>query len=74
MTEILETVSIEPYDLTIARAHTALLAHTRREGRPRGAHDLQIAATARATERTVVTADREGFADLPGVQVREQDA
>lgn len=71
VTEILETVSIEPYDLTIARAHAALLAHTRRAGRPRGAHDLQIAATARATERTVVTADREGFADLPGVQVRE---
>jgi tRNA(fMet)-specific endonuclease VapC len=74
VTEILETVSIEPYDLTIARAHAALLAHTRRDGRPRGAHDLLIAATARATERTVVTADREGFADLPGVQVREQDA
>jgi tRNA(fMet)-specific endonuclease VapC len=73
VTEILEIVSIEPYDLTIAKAHAALLAHTRRAGR-RGAHNLQIAATARATERTVITADREGFADLPGVKVREQDA
>jgi predicted nucleic acid-binding protein len=29
-----------------------------------------IAATARATDRTVVTADHGGFADLPGVPVR----
>lgn len=70
VTEILETVSIEPYDLPIARAHAALLAHTRREGAPRGAHDLLIAATARATERIVVSADESGFTNLPGVMVR----
>jgi tRNA(fMet)-specific endonuclease VapC len=70
VTEVLDTVSIEPYDLPIARAHAALLAHTRREGQRRGAHDLLIAATARATERTVVTADQGGFVDLPGVEVR----
>ena len=70
VTEVLDTVSIEPYDLSIARAHAALLAHTRREGKQRGAHDLLIAATARATERTVVTADQGGFTDLPGVEVR----
>ena len=68
--EVLQTVSIEHYDLTTARAHAALLAHTRREGRQRGAHDLVIAATARATERIVVTDDHGGFADLPGVSVR----
>lgn len=68
--EVLETVSIEYYDLTTARAHAALLAHARREGQQRGAHDLVIAATARATERTVVTADHDGFADLPGVPLR----
>jgi len=70
VTEVLDTVSIEPYDLSIARAHAALLAHTRRKGQQRGAHDLLIAATARATERVVVTADRGGFTDLPGVEVR----
>ncbi len=70
VTEVLDTVSIEPYDLSIAKAHAALLAHTRREGQQRGAHDLLIAATARATERTVVTADQGGFANLPGVEVR----
>lgn len=72
VTEVLDTVSIEPYDLTIARAHAALLAHTRREGQQRGAHDLLIAATARATERTVVTADEGGFTNLPGVEIRHQ--
>lgn len=73
VSEILDTVSIESYDLTIARAHAALLAHTRREGQPRGTHDLLIAATARATQRTVVTADHSGFADLPGVEVRDHE-
>jgi tRNA(fMet)-specific endonuclease VapC len=68
--EILDTVSIEPYDLAIARSHATLLAHTRRQGQQCGAHDLLIAATAHATERTVVTADRGGFSDLPRVAVR----
>src|SRR5680860_1313735 len=55
-----------------ARAHATLLAHTRRQGQQRGAHDLLIAATAHATDRTVVTADRGGFIDLPGVRVRQR--
>jgi tRNA(fMet)-specific endonuclease VapC len=61
---------VEQYDLDAARAHAGLLAHTRRSGRPRGAHDLQIAATALARSRTVVSADPAGFADLPGVALR----
>lgn len=64
---ILDAVSIEPYDLDIAEAHAALLAHVRRKGTPRGAHDLIIAATARARDRQVVSSDQPGFADLPGV-------
>jgi tRNA(fMet)-specific endonuclease VapC len=68
---VLEAVSVEGYDLDVARAHSALLAHTRRAGRPRGAHDLIIAATARAREREVVSADAAGFADLPEVVLRE---
>jgi predicted nucleic acid-binding protein len=39
-------------------------------GRPRGAHDLIIAATARATRRMVVTADTSAFADLTEVHVQ----
>lgn len=67
---ILSTVPVEDYDLETARAHAALLAHVRSAGRPRGAHDLLIAATALARRRTVVTTDIRGFADLPGVGLR----
>lgn len=66
----LDAVAVEPYDLPIALAHGRLLAHTRSAGRPRGAHDLIIAATALATERTIVTTDRRArFDELPGVEV-----
>jgi tRNA(fMet)-specific endonuclease VapC len=66
---ILDAVSIELYDLDVAEAHATLLAHVRRIGMPRGAHDLIIAATARAREREVVSFDRGGFARLPGVSL-----
>ena len=66
---VLDVVSIEPYDLDVAEAHAALLAHVRRAGTPRGAHDLIIAATARARERQVVSSDQAGFADLPDVSI-----
>jgi tRNA(fMet)-specific endonuclease VapC len=67
---VLDTVPIEDYAIDVARCHAGLLAHTRRTGRARGAHDLIIAATAIATDRMVVSADSAAFADLPGVPVR----
>lgn len=67
---MLTVLPIEAYNLAVARAHATLLAHVRRTGRPRGAHDLLIAATAAARQRTVVTADVAAFADLPGVMTR----
>jgi tRNA(fMet)-specific endonuclease VapC len=67
---LLTVIPVEPYDLGVARVHAGLLAHTRRSGRPRGAHDLLIAATALDRARTIVTSDSGGFEDLPGVQVR----
>ena len=67
---LFEVLPVVPYDLEVARAHAALLSHVRGSGQPRGAHDLQIAATAIATERTVVTTDRRAsFEELPGVHV-----
>lgn len=66
---ILATVDVIPYDREVASAHASLLAFAREQGRPRGAHDLIIAATAQATRRTVATLDERGFADLPGVEV-----
>jgi tRNA(fMet)-specific endonuclease VapC len=68
--KVLETLVVEDYTLATARAHAHLLAFARSSGRPRGAHDLVIAATAVAAERIVVTADARAFADLPGVGVR----
>jgi tRNA(fMet)-specific endonuclease VapC len=68
---LLEAVSIEGYDVGVARAHSALLAHTRRSGTPRGAHDLIIAATARARGREVVSTDPGGFEGLPEVRLRK---
>lgn len=68
---VLDAVSVEAYDLDVAEAHAALLAHVRRTGTPRGAHDLIIAATARAQARTVVSRDQGGFAKLPGVSLAD---
>jgi tRNA(fMet)-specific endonuclease VapC len=69
--EMLAAVPIVDYHPAVAEHHADLLVHVRREGRPRGAHDLIIAATARATGRTLVTTDkRAGFDELPGLSVR----
>jgi tRNA(fMet)-specific endonuclease VapC len=67
---VLVAVPIVDYDREIAASHARLLAVVRAQGRPRGAHDLIIAATARSTRRIVVTADADAFADLPDVTAR----
>lgn len=67
---VLETVPVETYGLEVARAHAKLLATVQRTGRPRGAHDLIIAATAVMTGRSVLTADASGFTDLEEVEYR----
>lgn len=66
---ILEAMPVVPYDLGVAREHGRLLAHVRSLGRPRGHHDLMVAATAAATGRSVVSSDESAFVDLPGVSV-----
>ena len=68
--DLVEHVPVLAYDLHVAAVHAELLATARNQGHPRGAHDLIIAATARATGRVVVTADARAFADLPEVMVR----
>lgn len=65
-----QNVPTVPYDGEVAHAHAKLIAHCRRGGTQRSAHDLMIAATGSATGRTIVTLDRNGFADLPNVRVR----
>lgn len=68
--DIAATIPVLSYDLQVAAAHAELLAAVRREGVSRGAHDLIIAATAKASTRTVVTADTTAFRDLPDISVR----
>jgi len=66
---IVASIPTVDYDLTVARAHAQLLVAVRRLGRPRGAHDLIIAATALSTNRSVVTSDQTAFTDLPGIVI-----
>lgn len=68
--ELIDAIPIIAYDLRVAEAHSELLVAVREQGRPRGAHDLIIAATARSTARVVLTADASAFAGLPDVDVR----
>jgi tRNA(fMet)-specific endonuclease VapC len=65
--DLRKTIPVIAYDSQVAERHAALLVSVRKSGRPRGAHDLLIAATAVATERIVVSADPMAFSDLPGV-------
>ena len=68
---LLPVMPIEDYTTKIVPHHVALLMHARTQGRPRGALDMIIAATARATGRTLLITDtRAGFDDLPGVDAR----
>ncbi len=66
---VIAAIPIVDYDLEIAEAHAQLLVVVRKQGRPRGAHDLMIAATALSTHRSVVTADARAFEQLPGLTV-----
>lgn len=71
LADVLAVTPVHDYTPAVAEHHAHLLAFVRRSGVPRGAHDLVIAATARATERVLVTTDgRAGFAELPEVAVR----
>jgi len=68
--DVMAVIPVLDYDRAVAEVHAELLVHVRHQGKPRGAHDLIIAATARAASRTVVSADAAAFAVLPGVQVQ----
>lgn len=65
---IVSAVDVLHYSEETAAHHARLIAHTRRTGTPRGAHDLIIAAHALQTDRTILTLDAKArFGDLPGV-------
>ena len=69
---ISSNVEVLDYTETTAAWHARLIAHARRTGTPRGAHDLITAAHAVQTDRTIVSLDAKArFADLPGVSCTE---
>lgn len=65
---IVGTIEVLDYTEATATHHARLIAHARRSGRPRGAHDLIIAAHAAQTERILLSRDAFArFGQLPGV-------
>jgi predicted nucleic acid-binding protein len=70
--DIIATIPVLDYNVEVAEAHAELLVEVRSQGKPRGAHDLIIAATAKAFDRAIVSADRTAFRDLTGVEVRSR--
>jgi tRNA(fMet)-specific endonuclease VapC len=65
---ITSAVDVLDYIERTAASHARLIAHVRRTGKPRGAHDLIIAAHALQTDRIILTFDANArFGDLPGV-------
>jgi tRNA(fMet)-specific endonuclease VapC len=65
---IASTVEVLEYTEATAAHHARLIAHVRRAGTARGAHDLIIAAHASETGRTVLSRDaKTRFGDLPNV-------
>jgi len=65
---ITSAIDVMDYTTATAALHGRLLAHVRRSGALRGAHDLIVAAHAAETGRTVVSKDAKArFNNLPGV-------
>lgn len=72
LTAITSAVDVLDYTEATAACHARLIAHARRAGMPRGAHDLIIAAHAMQTDRTVLSFDAKArFADLPGLNAAD---
>jgi predicted nucleic acid-binding protein len=69
---IMSVIDVLDYTETTAAHHGRLLAHVRKSGTARGAHDLIIAAHAAETGRTVMTRDAKvRFGDLPGINATD---
>ena len=65
---ITSVIEVLDYTPVTAAHHARLLAHVRKTGSPRGAHDLIIAAHAAETGRLLLTKDAKArFSNLPGI-------
>jgi predicted nucleic acid-binding protein len=67
---ILRTAPVEEFDLPVARIHAELATGLSDDGTSIGAHDLLIAATARAKGYVVLTHNVREFARVPGLEFR----
>ena len=69
---IVGAVEVLEYTEATAVHHARLIAHARRSGRARGAHDLIVAAHAVQSDRLLLSGDAAArFADLPGVSAQQ---
>jgi tRNA(fMet)-specific endonuclease VapC len=69
---ISSVIDVLDYTQITAAHHARLLAHVRKSGTPRGAHDLIIAAHAAASGRLVLTRHAKArFGNLPGITAIE---
>ncbi len=66
---LLSSIPVLPFDLTVARVHARMWAELATQGITVGAHDLLIAATAKANGGTVATRDERSFPRIPGISV-----
>ena len=66
---ILSSLPVEDYNIGVARVHARLAVEAMAKGRARSANDMMIAATAAATNRTLLTTDASAdFDQLTGVR------
>ena len=64
---LLAQFDVVPIDLSVARKHAELSAALNAAGKPVGAHDLLIAATAASRGDKVVSRDARSFPNVPGL-------
>ena len=65
--ELLDAFQVIPFGLHEARVHARIWAVLSLHGKPIGAHDLIVAATALASGATVATLNQKEFKRVPGL-------
>jgi tRNA(fMet)-specific endonuclease VapC len=66
---ILGAIVIEPFESDVARVYAMIRTALEKKGTPIGAHDMLIAAHARALRAICVTANTSEFNRVPGLKV-----
>jgi tRNA(fMet)-specific endonuclease VapC len=70
---LLDLLPAIPFGLAEARRHAQLWAETSRRGKPIGAYDMLIAATAMARGYAVATLNQREFARVAGLRLQPLD-